>query len=424
MARLLASSRNGHKALAVLLCFWPALGQFSDEVVEDLAGRRLATADLPEGLRLKEALNQSLDLTIFPTWDLFLGFSDRHKTIQGKMTVLLLYYAETLRFVSNPQLIVSVDNFGDGNRYLQGTIQLADSSGRDAFTTSNIYVGDFSQSNFDHLCFPFDDKTVRFDISIQKPGNYIFDLRLSCPPPLLAENQTVDGKQIVTKCTFPATGPSLGFDWGSFVCQAVDTKLVQCSMTGVREWMSILKGYLWPSFTFSAMGFISFTLSVKMAMPRVGTTMLALISLTNLRNALMEMLPVSGETSWLEEYFLIAMTFMLLNLCGHAISFYLDGIGKTDLQQMINKINLFGMVSVSLVTISSRLHVRDCPHVSRAFSTVLLTLTCLLLIVVFVAITWIYRDSFRHVGQILHEFSQRNTRVVPVYKDATEEDDD
>ena len=86
--------------------------------------------------------------------------------------------------------------------------------------SGNIYVGDFSQSNFDHLCFPFDDKTVRFDISIQKPGNYIFDLRLSCPPPLLAENQTVDGKQIVTKCTFPATGPSLGFDWGSFVCQA------------------------------------------------------------------------------------------------------------------------------------------------------------------------------------------------------------
>ena len=92
------------------------------------------------------------------------------------------------------------------------------------FYAGNIYVGSFSQqqSNFDHLCYPFDDKTVKFDISIQAPGNYIFDLALLCPEPLLAENHTYGygGEEIVTKCTYPAVGMSLGFDWGRFICEA------------------------------------------------------------------------------------------------------------------------------------------------------------------------------------------------------------
>jgi len=193
-------------------------------------------------------------------------------------------------------------------------------------------------------------------------------------------------------------------------------------MTGVREWFSIFKGYFWPSFTFSAMGFISFTLSVKMSMPRVATTMLALISLTNLRNALVELLPASGETSWMEEYFLLAMTFMLLNLCGHAISFYLDALGKTTLQQMANRINLFGMVSIANLVVLARLHERNCPLVDRTLSTTLVVLSSLIVIFVFAAIAWCYRDSFREVSQII---SQRMaTRVVPVYKETDDIGDD
>ena len=49
------------------------------------------------------------------------------------------------------------------------------------------------------------------------------------------------------------------------------------------------------------MGFLAFTLDVKMAMPRVATTMLALVSLTNLRNSVVATLPASGNMSWLEE---------------------------------------------------------------------------------------------------------------------------
>jgi hypothetical protein len=49
------------------------------------------------------------------------------------------------------------------------------------------------------------------------------------------------------------------------------------------------------------MGFLAFTMDIKMSMPRVATTMLALVSLTHLRNSVVATLPTSGNMSWLEE---------------------------------------------------------------------------------------------------------------------------
>lgn len=43
------------------------------------------------------------------------------------------------------------------------------------------------------------------------------------------------------------------------------------------------------------------------------------------------------EIQW-EEYFLIAISFMFLNLVGHAASFHLDAIGRHHTQKMVNKL--------------------------------------------------------------------------------------
>ena len=43
------------------------------------------------------------------------------------------------------------------------------------------------------------------------------------------------------------------------------------------------------------------------------------------------------EIQW-EEYFLIAISFMFLNLVGHAASFPLDAIGRHHTQKMVNKL--------------------------------------------------------------------------------------
>lgn len=58
-----------------------------------------------------------------------------------------------------------------------------------------------------------------------------------------------------------------------------------------------------------------------------------------------------------QEYFLVSKTFMFLNLAGHAISFYLDAIGKKDLQKLMNKFNLWGMLLIMWLIVICRLHV-------------------------------------------------------------------
>jgi len=365
-------------------------------------GRWLQEADdrdgqeVIDGFKLKEAVNGSLDITIVPSFDIFLGFNDRRKSIEGKLTVLMMYFPEALLQVQNPQTIISVNNFADGDRYLQGTVGLRDPfSGRDAWATSNIYVGHFSQarSSFDHLCYPFDEKTVVFDISIQRPGDFIFSMELFCPEQQ-NETSTINGKTVVTKCTSPPQGSYVGFDWDGLVCEKMSGQTVSCSIRGVRQWWTVFMGYMLPSLIYSAMGFVSFALSVKLTMPRIATTMLALISLTNLRNTVMNMLPAAGNTSWLEEYLLISLLFMLLNLVGHAFSFFLDSHGKHSLQMAVNKVNSLGMVCVCFFVTSFRLHTRQCDRIDRGMSTAIVTLAALMVIACFGMIAYKYRACF------------------------------
>ena len=225
----------------------------------------------------------------------------------------------------------------------------------------------------------------------------VFKLTLHCEG--AESNQTVDGKVRRTCTSAESTGSYVGFDWGQFMCEEVDDDFIRCKMNGVRQTASVFNSYMWPSLIFTLMGFLAFALDVKMAMPRVGTTMLALVSLTNLRNSVVATLPTSGSISWLEEYFLVSKTFMFLNLAGHALSFYLDAIGKKNLQKLINRFNIWGMLLIMYLIVAGRLLVRDCDPflVDRTFLTVLVVLMSLALI----AFTAYLLVSFRMTKQIL-----------------------
>ena len=94
------------------------------------------------------------------------------------LSALKVYPPEALNFVSNPELVVDVENFATGEKHLMGTINLWDSKSRkEKISASKVYVGDFSQSlsEFDMSCYPFDYKTVYFPISIQKLVQTLFD---------------------------------------------------------------------------------------------------------------------------------------------------------------------------------------------------------------------------------------------------------
>eukprot|EP00438_Fugacium_kawagutii_P017454 Skav220268 [mRNA] locus=scaffold3532:48504:50438:- [translate_table: standard] len=206
-------------------------------------------------------------------------------------------------------------------------------TGRESSSTSTVYIGEFAQAaspNFHMKCYPFDSKETIFRITLQKPGDMIFKLALGCVNGVAGNTTDTNGK-VLTTCTWPAMGSYVGFEWSNFICTQEDDGLVSCVINGVRQSEAIFNSYMWPSVIFTLMGFLSFTLDVKMAMPRVGTTMLSLVSLTNLRNSVVATLPTSGGMSWMEEYFLVSKTFMFLNLAGHAISFFLDSTGPPRL---------------------------------------------------------------------------------------------
>ena len=152
----------------------------------------------------------------------------------------------------------------------------------------------------DMSCYPFDRKTVHFQIGIQKPGAIFYKLVLGCVGkgsyPIRVDN---DGA--VRECSWHIGASYVGFEWDNFTCNLRNDATLNCEMTGTRAWSALLKTYIWPSIVYGLMGFEAFALGVKHAMPRVATTMLALLSLTSLRNQVIALVPASGATSWMEE---------------------------------------------------------------------------------------------------------------------------
>lgn len=354
---------------------------------------------LPEGVRLKNAPNKSIELLILPTWNIFLGFSDRRKILEGRLTIIAVYENIAHEYVSEPHGLIDVENFGDGTKRHMATMTLSNPiTGVESSSTSTVYIGEFSQASspiFDMKCYPFDRKQTIFRITLQKPGELIFALSLGCVNGVKS-NSTVDG-QVRTSCTWSEMGSYVGFEWSNWTCTQMDNELIICSMDGIREWSAIFNSYMWPSLIFTMMGFLAFTLDVKMAMPRVATTMLALVSLTNLRNSVVATLPTSGSISWLEEYFLVSKTFMFLNLAGHAISFYLDATGRKDLQRLANKCNFFGMLWVMWLIVFARLHARHCELVDSTATGVVVAFLSIGTVSFYVSVFVAYRSAAKEI---------------------------
>lgn len=405
-----ASAASAESATKVKKTISPRRVQTEEAPIEE------ETDSLPSDVLIRDAVGISLPmkLEIIPGWEIFLGFSDAQKLIKGRMTLNTVYTPEALNFVSNPELVVDVENFATGEKHLMGTINLWDNKSRkEKISASKVYVGDFSQSlsDFDMSCYPFDYKTVYFPISIQQPADAVFELQLVCAGGGGQKVIDLDSPNN-TACEWPAPGSYVGFSWDKFECKQPKSWLVECRMKGIRQSNSLITAYLWPSIVYSLMGFLAFGLDVKMAMPRIAITMLALVSLTNLRNQVLTLVPSSGDTSWMEEYFLIAVTFMFLNLVGHTASFYLESLGKIQMQKMANKVNLWGMLSVFCLVISARLHVRQCELVSKADSGAFVAATSIAVAVVFAFLAWYYRYAFKELCHKIKDLPEHGINAL------------
>ncbi|CAK9019004.1 unnamed protein product [Durusdinium trenchii] len=378
----------------LLICRAQEWDHLFDESTQAVDRRMQA---LPDGFEINETLNGSIPLTVIPSWDVFLAFSDREKFIKGRMSIATIYGEEATTFVTNPENMVDVVNFGSGSGDISvlSSLRLWDpKTGKQATSVSKTYVGQFSQSlySYDLSCYPFDVKTMHFEIALQKPCGIFYRLVLGCAGEGSIPTIGQDG---VVECSWPINASYVNFDWDYFTCKLQNSATITCAMTGTRHWAALLKTYIWPSIIYGLMGFLAFTLGVKLAMPRVATTMLALLSLTNLRNQVIGLLPTTDSASWMEEYFLIAISFMLLNLLGHAASFHLDASGRHHTQKMMNKFNLWGVFSVFVLVVLVRLHTRNCPLIDPTISLTMTLLAAPVSLSIVLFLVWYHRQAFR-----------------------------
>ncbi|CAE7380220.1 unnamed protein product [Symbiodinium natans] len=362
---------------------------------------------LDERYQINQTLNGTIPLTIIPSWDVFLSFSDRTKVISGRLSFDTDYVEEAKKFNEHPENMVDVLNFGTGSagiNSLSGIKLWNPQLAQTATSVGKVYVGEFSQSlyPYDLSCYPFDRKTVHFQIALPGPAQYFFRLSLGC----LGENsitRRVDADGEVLECAWPVNGSFVSFDWDYFTCTLEDSATIHCQMTGTRHWSALLKTYMWPSIIYGLMGFMAFGMGVRLAMPRVAITMLALLSLTNLRNQVIALLPVSDTTSWMEEYFLIAISFMLVNLLGHAAAFHLDAKGRHHTQKIVNKFSLWGMLSVFVAVVLARLHVRECPLIDPVISLTMTLVAAAVALSIILCLVWYHREAFREAGRKITE---------------------
>lgn len=85
--------------------------------------------------------------------------------------------------MTEPHRLTEVENFGGTNTDLATLTLENPMSGRESSSTGTVYIGEFAPAaspNCDLTCYPFDGNETIFRITLQKPGNMIFNLTLGC----------------------------------------------------------------------------------------------------------------------------------------------------------------------------------------------------------------------------------------------------
>ena len=100
---------------------------------------------------------------------------------------------------------------------------------------------------------------------------------------------------------------------------------------------------------------------------------------------------------------MIAISFMCLNLLGHAASFHLDALGRHHTQRMVNKFNLWGVFSVFVLVVVARLHVRECPLIDPSVSMAITFAAAAVCISIVAFLVWYHREAFREAGRKITE---------------------
>merc|ERR1712224_888367 len=197
-------------------------------------------------------------------------------------------------------------------------------------------------------------------------------------------------------------------------------------MRGDRVYTKILTTFLLPCICVSMMSFLSFSMDVKKTMPRIATTMIAMLTQINLRLSIASMLPTTGTLSWLEFTLLSGVFFMMLNLIGHIICFGMDDSGHKKILTVLDKIFFGHTLCIAGIIPIIRIFSEGC-HLEDRLSVPFTASLLGLLIVCYLVQLPDYRQLLREASvlkAILHKSMQGQLRRFCINRRGDEADSD
>lgn len=348
---------------------------------------------------LSDALKIMNDIYIGPELKLVSGWSDQQSVVSGTLDVdfdwNLTAFAEYSTDNANKmdlRDVISVEELITGG---SGRIKRTEFDWTDLVThykhrrAAMTYVGDFSQI-VDGTCYPFDEATATFTLQLQSDWTATWEAKLFCKAHLDCVAYDSDGNVLheetdpwrlwggmpytfaVSKIVVSQPFSAKGFAWSSMTCQKSPTRgRIVCSLTGMRAWKTPLSKWVIPGFVMLVIGFSSVFIPVAQKMPRVATTMIAMLTFINRSTAAFNAMSTTG-TSWILEFYVLGTISLCVNMLGHVVSFRDDRLAPVvgDLSLAVGFFGILFCLAVSF-------HLRACEQISGFYSITLTLITAL-----------------------------------------------
>eukprot|EP00927_Polykrikos_kofoidii_P022847 TRINITY_DN21205_c0_g1_i3.p1 TRINITY_DN21205_c0_g1~~TRINITY_DN21205_c0_g1_i3.p1 ORF type:complete len:516 (+),score=54.28 TRINITY_DN21205_c0_g1_i3:168-1550(+) len=311
-----------------------------------------------------------------PVWAATTAFSDKSQLISGVLELRVWYRSDGqgIRGISDPLDVIIVNNLVSG---ASSHISIPSLTVNGTVSAAVQYIGDFKQS-LDLACHPFDRQTISFDVFLMHPGDDIFSFSLAC----MGDHATQKAS-----CTQPLDTPQHGFDWGALSCTLKGSAHLYCEMEGIREGGFVMTEEFLPAFLFCMMSVVTFVIAPKLAMPRMSTTMVALLNLNLTRRSIMNTMPKTGESSWLIDSMTVGILSMMTNVFAHVLSARWES-SRPILCDAIAEISMTISPCVFLLITLHDLNSRKCKSASDG----VVTLLVIMWVVLFVAVGLFVRN--------------------------------
>lgn len=362
-------------------------------------------------------------LGVSPSWRSFAGFDVANGKLIGALSVEYYWLFSSVqpfargtlpKDVSPPHLadVTNFDGSGKVNEFpTYDAIAVPNAFGHGNHlqygSTISVYSGSFAQ-RVDGYCAPFDIQDVEFDLRLPAPYHKEVQFRLGCaqndreckPAYVCSDFGDYEAcppqpENLTTLQHVRYEGEVVnGYKWSALTCQKHSTRHIVCKMQGARQVSKALLVDIVPGAVMTIISFASFLLPNNMAMPRVATTMIALLTFVNKGSSVMSKMPSKGM-SIIEEFYIFGVVVMLINLLGHIVSF-----AHPAKATLVSDLQL-GLTSLSFALfLTARLHSRTC-NFDLGASTGIIVIVSLMLALALLRSLHTYRHSFTDLKRAL-----------------------